>query len=327
MRKKYIKFSDERNRKYSIKTIIWDDNGKSRVTKEAIFFEGKEHIKKIHYNKELLQKYYDVDICDSWIQNEIIEFEFISGKSLESKYTNCWKRNDIDAFKELLISHKAYILGKTDNLTTFEDSEDFDKLFGKEELFTGVQALQCSNFDAIASNIIYRNNRPVFIDYEWVYEFPIPVDLLIYHCLFDLYSHNEELENFFPLRSALEVLEVKLDLEILEKAYETFHRHIITDDDNSYALVKAICLKSHKTLEEFDHEHLILQCEIDRLQGVIQSINENLIKKETELLILNNEFNDIKSQNEMMASQLKEICESKTWRIFEMLHKLGKVRE
>ncbi len=314
MKKKYIKFSDERNRKYSIKTIIWDDDGQTRVTKEAIFPEGREHISNIHYNGSLLKKYYDVEICDSWLKDGIIEFEFISGESLESKYIACLEKNDIDTFKELLSVHKTCIMGKQDNLTIFEDSEEFNKIFGKEERFIGIPALKCSNFDAIASNIIYRNDRQVFIDYEWVYEFVIPVDLVLYHCLFDLYSHNDKLESFFPLNSALEMLGVEIDHTILKNAYETFHRHIITDGDaNSYALVKAICLKNLKTLEEYDHEHLVLQCEIDRLQGVIQSINENLIKKDTELLILNN--------------QLKEICESKTWRIFEILHKLGRVRK
>lgn len=321
MKKSYIKFSDERNKKYSIKTIIWENKGERKVTKTNIFPEGRDHILQIYNNANILSQNFKTDICRCTLDNESIEFDYINGISLESMYLNALRNNDRDKFIEILHLHKSIILGKEENIFMFKKSESFSEIFGDSQVFEGKKALKCSNFDAIASNIIFQNERPVFIDYEWVYTFPVPVDLVIFHCIYDMYIHNELMNNFVTLREAMNVLKVETDISTLKNAYSNFYKFVTSEKDGSnYALVKAICLKNEKTIQEFDHEYLVWRCEADRLQTVIDSkikdekklneknalLNSQLYDEQVENMKLKFELNNLKNEFEKANNELKK---------------------
>lgn len=352
--KKYIKFSDERNRRYSIKTIIGENNGEKYVLKEPIYPEGQQHMEIIMSNYSLLLDYYDVRPCKSWRLGDGVAFEYIEGESLTHMYLQAISDGDKESYKRILDAHKNIIIGKGENMTFYQSNDSFQEIFGLDDMFDGCPALKCSNFDAISSNVIYRENVPVFIDYEWIYDFVIPIDLVIYHCVADMYLHDSSFEEFMPLDEVLEYLGLQLSRDVLQKAVESFHRYIISEGkDESYALVKAICLKNIKNLNDILHEMLICQCEIDRLQGVITDANSNLLEKQEEIGHLNTklyntemskmeevaslnarlynlevekansefELDNVKKELEKVATELGEIHTSIAWKIIDKCRK------
>ncbi len=280
MKLRYVKFSDERRKEFCIKTTIAEDNGNLKVYKSAIFEEGAEHIRAIAGNAELLRKYYDTDVCNVVISKDKAEFDYIKGESMEKRYIDAMKSKDIEAIKRLLVIHKDIILGKKENETVFSYDGKTDEVFGDCSIFEGMPALKCCNYDAIAGNIIFVDDKPLFIDYEWVFEYPVPADVVLYHCIHNFYEHYPEMEEVFSFDAAMDYIGVKSDIENLNKTYLSFFDYVTSDGvTEGFALMKAICLKNTKTVQELSYENLVNMCECDRLQGVISDINRQLLNK------------------------------------------------
>ncbi len=241
MKVDYIKFSDERNKRFSIKTIVRPEG----VYKEAIFPEGKAHVEKMLKTQKELKKYYSkAELCPVRPEGKGIVFDFIQGETLLEQYKSAVSKGDKAFYEELLKLHKELVCGDESNACTFEAGEEFRSWFGEAEAYEHGKGLKYSNFDAIASNIIFREGNPVFIDYEWVMEFVMPQDLVIYHCVKDSYIHVPELEEFYPLEKAMEFLGVSTDVEAMEKSYKAFYEYVVCDENGrSYAKDKFLCLK------------------------------------------------------------------------------------
>lgn len=302
MKLKYVKFSDERRREFCVKTIIAEDNGNVKVYKKAIFDEGTVHIRSIVDNAGLLGNYYDVEICNAVFDGDTAGFDYIKGQSMEDRYIAAMKKQKPEEIKRLLLIHKGIILGKKENETVFSQSRQASEIFGDCSMFEGKKALRCCNYDAIAGNIIFVSDNPVFIDYEWVFNFPVPVDVVLYHCIHNFYEHYPEMEDVVSFNDAMECVGVISDMDALEKTYRSFFDYVISDgSEEGFALMKAICLKRTRTLQELDHENLVNICECDRLQGVISDLNGQLLQKAG----LEEQLEALKQSNKETVMQLE----------------------
>ncbi len=332
MKPLYIKFSDERNKKYSIKTIIVKDEEGKYVVKEPIFPEGTEHIENIVRYAALLKQYYsNVEICPvQKVENKLI-FEFISGKSLLDCYKECLEKKNVEEYKKLLQYHKECVLGSEENRCIFHSTPEAERVFGALAFLDGAEGIKVANFDATASNILICGNKPLFIDYEWVCEFPIPQDLAVYHCVRDSYLHLSELEQFFPLQEAVEVLGIKSEVAKLEEAYVTFFKNVIREENGqSFAEKKITCLKRKRTIKEYIEDNRYAHTEWqqcaenwkesckanEKLNGEIENIriewekcakNWEQVSKENERLIEENK--EIRKEWEQCAKNWKRSCE------------------
>lgn len=296
MKVKYTKFSDERCKDFCIKTVIAEDNNALTVYKEAIYPEGIGHINRFVYNKEQLIKYYDIKLCDVQVCGERAIFEYINGELLEDRYCKAAEAGDKEAFGKLLREHKKYAIGNSENITVFCQSDEYREVFGDGSIFEGKPALHLSNYDAIASNIVYTNDQPVFIDYEWVFDFVVPQDVVIYHCIKDVYIHHAKFENIYPFEEAMKELNVETDLQTLENTYRAFHDYVICGKgkaDDAYAIIKAICLKKTRTLSDLEHEKLM----------IIQEFGKFREEKAIEELKFNMQLEDVRRELKKVAEE------------------------
>lgn len=280
MKIKYVKFSDERRKEFCIKTIIGQDNGQAVVYKEAIYEEGIGHIESIASNADKLKEYYDAEVCGAHLKDKRVYFEFITGESLEKRYNKAMKSGDIGKIEQLLMLHKSIVVGKKDNVTTYKSNGLEHEVFGDCSIFDGKEALKLCNYDAISSNIFFENDIPVFIDYEWVFEGPVPVDVVVYHVILEYYKHHPLMEEVYSFVKAMKLLGINEDMiEVLEKTYNNFYNFVITDGNSEgFALMKEICRKNTSNIYEdfhkIEHENLVNLCESRRLQGVIDDLIE-----------------------------------------------------
>lgn len=245
MKSSLIKCSDERSRCFSIITSIGMEAGKKVVTKEAVYPEGKAHLQDVLRYQETLKKAYPaVRICPVVMEDEKLVFDFIRGESLEERYRRALGNRDRSGFERLLTEHRNLLYENPENETVFSGGENFTRRFGDPAPYEGRPGFRVSNFDAIAGNILYTEESTVFIDYEWVMDFPMPQELVVYHCIRDLYYHLEELEEFYPLQEAMKFLGITTDLETLQTGYLSFWHDVVREKDgSSFALSKALLLK------------------------------------------------------------------------------------
>ena len=258
MRKLYIKCSDERSRFYSIITTIARTEEGLTVFKEACYPEGKEHLARVaSYGPLLEETYAPVKACPASFDGTRLTFRYLAGESLEKRMRRAAAAGDAGLVGDLLLAQKAILTGSPDNDTDFMTSPEFEKWFGDAEAYAGCRGFKRSNFDATASNIIFEEDGVCFIDYEWVMDFVMPADLVLYHCARDAWYHIPELKDLLPLAAAMRLLGVKTDLHVLQRSYEHFYNYVITDPGGlSFATAKRAALKEHTGLADLKRPHL-----------------------------------------------------------------------
>ena len=238
MKKLIMKCADERRRAFAMITSVWEDEGKRFVEKCAVHKEGRSHLENMRRYQTLLDEIYPgVRVCPAKLTENGLVFDFIEGSSLEDRYRLAASEGDRDALVLYMKSHAELLDSVPGGTVPFEETESFREWFGDGSIYAGKPAYRAADFDATASNIILQDGGPVLIDYEWVTEFPVPRDLVVYHAIRDSYYHLPELERVLPLTEAIALVGIETEQEILQKSYEHFFFSYVygSDSDISFS--------------------------------------------------------------------------------------------
>ena len=190
MKKIYFRSSVCRNKKFQIKTSIIEDNGEKYVVKEAVYPSGIQHIKNTYNNEKLIRKIYaDENVTYGTIKDGAYITKFHNGKTLSELMYKCLLNGQIEKYKEHQKIWKNLITGEN-NLIGFHYTEKFKEIFGVNDSdLLALPSTKISNIDCSSDNIIYDDKGQIkVIDYEWVYDFPVPVDFIFYRVLHLFYS-------------------------------------------------------------------------------------------------------------------------------------------
>ncbi len=184
----YIKNNSERNKAFQLRTTIYEEDGKRYVKKEAITPEAKKHIRHMTESYEKLSK----NIIDPHFQlvpiveksERSITFEFIDGESFEDMFKK--SKNNPQALQKLFDRYLS-LLKHSFMTTTFDHStmvtKEMQTVFGKFD-YSELDGIECydgiCNVDMIFSNLIEREGTVYLIDYEWAYEFNLPIEYILH---------------------------------------------------------------------------------------------------------------------------------------------------
>ncbi|MCR4705662.1 MAG: class I SAM-dependent methyltransferase [Lachnospiraceae bacterium] len=140
----YVKFSNDRAPKYAVRTQIEDCVGKRIVRKYPLTEEAAGHIRGIYENYGKLAQEYagsELAINHCTLNGNVVELEYVTGRTLEDLLDEALYRGDNRRFEELFLKYYNLI--------------DFPK---KPTVF---------DYDLIFSNIIVDDIKWTAIDYEW----------------------------------------------------------------------------------------------------------------------------------------------------------------
>lgn len=188
----YSKYSNERNPRLAIRTdILEDENGKRYVHKVSEFPEGQMHIADLYHWYKTFTK-----LCAgtklSYNRCEIIpggvELEYLTGETLEEHLLAVQKEKGSDACVEELLEYLNFVK-ELHTGAIFEPTMEFQEVFGKTELQVGTPCAPSSNIDLVCSNILLTGESWTAIDYEWSFDFTIPVNYLLYRIIFYFTDH------------------------------------------------------------------------------------------------------------------------------------------
>lgn len=254
MRKVFIKFTDNRSRENATITTIFKEKENLQVQKQAVYPEGYENLQKMNSLMPILRDTYpECHICKITLLESIhaAQFEYIDGKSLADYYFNAMEAKDREEFFRVIAWHKNILMSNVNNLVSFAKSEDFEALFGDSEPYVGKPAFKISDFEATAFNIIINkvDGVPTIFDYECIYEFPIPVDIVLYHCVYrTLYLCAPQVAKFIKRAHFFRALELETDKDILEATWKTWREN--------FSFNRKGQAESDLTKEEFSTENL-----------------------------------------------------------------------
>ena len=311
MKKLIMKCSDERRRAFAIITSVWEEDGVRFVEKCAVYKEGRKHLENMaRYRSVLTRVYPNVRSCPARLTDSGLIYDFIEGSSLEDRLDLAVRERDRDALVLYMKNH-VDLLDSVSEKGTFENTDGFREWFGDAAPYTGREAYKTSNFDATASNILFENGQPVFIDYEWVAEFPVPRDLVVYHAIRDSYYHIAELESVLPLAEAADIAGIEAPLSSLQKSYEHFFFNYVYGRDSSEGLSP---LADHRKIESLANERTLLA--------------ERMWKENERAVILQRtEIDRLTKELEESRKKYADLDQSWFWRWDEVRAALNKSRD
>lgn len=182
----YAKYSNERVEEFQIRTdIIREKNGKRIVEKLPMTAKAKEHLEKTYAMYEVLKNnnknnFLQYNLCHR--ENQRIFFEFIEGDNLEKELRELILSGKEEEAKRII--DEVVVLIKGMENTCFKETEEFVKVFGHCQL-KEVPAIQGADIDITFGNIVNDGEKWNILDYEWAYDFPIPVNYILYRLLYE----------------------------------------------------------------------------------------------------------------------------------------------
>lgn len=232
MRVLYCKSTEKRKPEFQIYTSIVEENGSRYAVKESVYDCGKKHIRQIADNYETLRPIYGECIVDNDMKDGRIYFPYVEGETFGNYLRSLFHANESDEKIRLALQEwRTFLNGNESNVTVFEESVQSREIFGDASGMVGDKALRITNFDCISDNIILSEDGRKVIDYEWVYDFPIPEEFTYYRVLKMFFLDNANLFNFAKLLSLAGINEDKVS--VYEKLLQNFDTYISLDRDKN----------------------------------------------------------------------------------------------
>lgn len=212
----FSKYSAERDPQYALRTDIryqsidgqnsFEDKMGEQAEfrdlltsdKTALLEEGKSHIAGIKTAYDHLTSQYagsgiEIGPCRPGENEKSVTLDFIPGQNLQRlmeeliiQGRGADVKRIVDAYTERILS------AATDD---FAMTDDFRRVFGGARLPEGLKTAKISDIDLIFSNLIIPDEAGddiekivkadwSVIDYEWTFDFPIPVHFILHRCFY-----------------------------------------------------------------------------------------------------------------------------------------------
>lgn len=181
----FAKCNRMRNEAYKNATVIRKKNDKRIVQKIALNAEAQKHIGQMGAN--------DMDYCmnvkgvQGIMQDAMYVTDYVEGQDLDV-YLYPY-RNDAERFvEEVQKIMQQYLTPHEECMSVFFMTDSYRTIFG-EQYPAGAKCLKKTNIDLIFSNLRMTKEGKIFcIDNEWVFDFPVPYEFVLWKSLFNLYT-------------------------------------------------------------------------------------------------------------------------------------------
>ncbi len=174
----YAKFSDDRDRRFAIRTDIVQTKDGRNVVKRALFPEGRAHLQNMAACYDALREAFmrrGVLVGEmKGLSEDAVCFDYVEApETLESRAKHLLsqgKREEAFALVRRLAKLAEDLADRP-----FVWSAQFGETFGCADYPYADKSMQITDLDMVAENVLLRDSQWSLIDYEWLYAFPVPV--------------------------------------------------------------------------------------------------------------------------------------------------------
>ncbi len=227
----FVKYNRTRREEFQIRTSIIEEAGQRWVEKTALTKAAVSHIQSLKEKKEQLKHcYQNIEAADVTVSEDgrTARFPFIKGETLAEILGKQIQNGQapVQAVRETM----ERVFSVTDgNRIPFTRTEAFEEVFGSQPegvSFTG-ESYPVTNLDGIFENMMADKDGKIWvIDYEWVFDFPIPAEFARYRNLAYFYYKYEKLMEYADVTAFL--AEFGIDSEMasvygdMEKSFQAY---------------------------------------------------------------------------------------------------------
>ncbi|MCC8139299.1 MAG: class I SAM-dependent methyltransferase [Lachnospiraceae bacterium] len=189
----YVKYSNDRAERWSIRTDILETADGSQVRKVPVSSQAKEHIENMKRREATLARQcaaggIRANRCE--LRDGAAYFEFLEGRTFEERLDELRSRRDYAGLAAALQDYRRLLLAcLAPELAPFEKSARFIEMFGDPAFAKAYEGAPVNNLDWIFGNLMETAEGMEVIDYEWTFEVQVPVEYLLWRAL-SLYLHS-----------------------------------------------------------------------------------------------------------------------------------------
>lgn len=311
----YIKYSNERDDKFKIKTVIeQDDFGKRYVKKYAMTDAATAHIVGIEKHEKLLSQNAvgtKLIFNHCTLDNGFIDCKHVTGKPLSAILNQKIAQKDEEGTLKLIQEY----CNQLQHMATepFVITEDFEQVFGNVHFSEEQKSCKISDIDLIFSNILVDGNDWNVIDLEWTFDFPVPVSFLLFRAI--MYG-GSRIQEFAERFSVFTILGIDSDIQAQFTQMEIHFQNWVKGSE--LPLADMTYLQKRTSIAE-------MNAEIDALNATIIHQNSVIDKLHTEIDALRGQVNSVAAELEHSRQDLESVLQSKSWKLTKPLRSFVKL--
>ncbi len=199
----YLKYNKTRRDDFQISTgILEEADGTRRVEKSALDPKARDHIASFGSKYEKLSaQQRAIHLLEPKLSDDSLSctFRFLGGETRAEKISALLKDDTSVAVNEIRRTFEEVFDVNEGFRREFALTGDFIDVFGEGlsdeelELLSGDTSCACSDIDALLENIMDTDEGVLFLDYEWVFDFPVPEHFVAYRILYYFYEQTASL--------------------------------------------------------------------------------------------------------------------------------------
>ncbi len=286
----YVKYNRTRKAAFQIRTSIIEENGNLWVEKTALTPEAKEHLCSLGEKQKILERQYS-NVKPVWTELSedgwTARFPFVQGETLAEILGRkiCSGATPVE---EICAAMERLFAVPEGTLEPFAATPEFKAVFGETPDLAD-QSCPVTNLDGLFENMMVREDGTTWvIDYEWVFDFPIPSGFVKYRNLAYFYYRYEKILRCGSMEAFLEQFSISPEMAaVYGKMEEAFQAYVHGDSTQGYLKHFEQKLVTGEELKEKDSE---LKKAMERIL-VLQEEEEDrnlTIKKDQEIMRLTN---------------------------------------
>lgn len=188
----YAKYNKLRRREFRVRTCILEDDESRWVEKRALCPEAREHVSRMIERLEQLEEVYpQMDFVPARaIDDGGVRFDYLTGEAVDGLLAS--RVSSAEDLKNGLTELFARIFPALEKRAPFQLTPAFREVFGQGTGLEGLEAAALVNVDCLLENLLVKDGRLVCLDYEWVFDFAVPLDYIRYRVVNYFYRSHPE---------------------------------------------------------------------------------------------------------------------------------------
>lgn len=319
----FSKYSIERSPQFAIRTSIVRDGERRWVEKAPMTQDAAAHVERLATSYDALCRIYEgtrVRPCPVTVENGLARFEFQEGRSFHERLERLIAEKDEEGILALCKEFESIVRSGA-GVEKFRKTPEFVHVFGDVELPDGLTAMPFSNVDWIFENLIEDENGDItLIDYEWCFDFPVPLEYVLYRSLYNTFA-RWEMQKFLG-----EVLcpQVEISKELIPTLWQMemqFTQYVAQGVNHAASWYGYVFLRKKvydwqgeieiiRQEGEQQRQELVQQYEEER-QRLTQQYEETIRKKERQYEAVLQEKAALCEQLETQSNQYRQMMQKK----------------
>ena len=331
----FVKYNNTRRERFQIKTTILEENRTRYVEKAALSMEGAPHIWSFASNYGLLSGQHRVlKFAEPVIHEDRsrARFPYLTGETLAERLGREIQggKAPVDAIREAL---DLVFDVAPECVEPFRVTPEFLEVFGGDESsFEDMEddSFVISNVDALFENMMLTEDGLYCLDYEWVFQFPIPVQFLKYRTLYYFYQQYHSLMEYESRESFLAEFGISVEMAGRYQAMEQcFQEYVHGENQRIYLENFMIQTKTVKELAQVDGELERTKERLEQLKLQVKERDLNIRKLQEVQRLTNNHVTNLEIMIKDLRAEIGEMGKTLSYLnrhealIFKVRRKLG----